>query len=257
LPKGLDDTPLLVGKPILELFPGAYPRNPCGTGYLVEETAQYLDGLTLPQLEDPASLLRPETFLLRDPTQWWRCPAPAGFGWCNALWYPRILHTGGRPYYLPPPSAAAAPAATREPEGDDLLPSPEPGEPSPSLALTNEAAPELVLPYLDGDETIGLTGFGTRDPQRFRLPRERPKVQAQADGIELAELECRIHTLAVDADKGEFYVLYSNRFEIPDDLAADLSAGLVRADVLARCHVRVDGYPLGPEDWPAVGEERD
>lgn len=250
LPKGLDDTPLFMGKPVLELFPGAYPRNPSGTGYLVAETPMFLDGLALPQLEDPAALLQPATFLVRDPAQWWRRPTPACFGWYNALWYPRILHAGGKPYYLPESSEPSAPASTPDEEWR-----PQPGQPYFRPELMNEAAPGLILPFLNGDETIALAGFGTEDKQHFQLPRERPRVQARADGLELEELACRIHTLAIDADKREFYLLFSNRFFIPSALADDMSDGLTRTGVVSRCTVLVDDVPLAPEDWPPVGEE--
>jgi hypothetical protein len=69
LPRGLDDTPVVAGRLVPELFPGAYPRNPVGKGYVVVDTPDLLDGLLLPQLEDPRQMLTPETLLVGDPKQ--------------------------------------------------------------------------------------------------------------------------------------------------------------------------------------------
>jgi hypothetical protein len=267
LPEGLHDTPVFAGKPILELFPGAYPRNPCGIGYMIAETEHLLDGLALPLLEQPTQLLTPDNYLVRDPKQWWRRPAPAAFGWSHSLWFPRILHCGGKPYHMPPPpgpgtivnefalgvveagelAAPAAPAAPGLPFGREVrLPNPR---------LTNEAAPDMILPFLAGDEVVRLQGFSPRGEQGFRLPRERPQVQARVDGIELQPLGCYIHTLAIDADAREFYLLFSTRFPIDGDMAEDLTAEDPLDEIIPRCEVRVDARPLEREEWPSSDDD--
>jgi len=252
LPRGLEDTPRLLGKPTLELFPGAYPRNPSGTGYMIEETPSLLDGLALPLLEQPTQPLSPDTLLVRDPKQWWRRPPPAAFGWYHTLWFPRILHAGGKPYYLPPPPGPGTIVnefALGIIEAQELSAS---GARLPSPRLTNEAAPDLILPFLAGDEVVRLQGFSPRGEQGFRLPPERPQVRARVDGAELTPLGCYIHTLAIDADAREFYLLFSTRFLLGTEMSEDL---LVRADIddlVPRCEVQVDARPLGRDEWPSA-----
>jgi hypothetical protein len=252
LPRGLDDTPMFMGRPTIELFPGAYPRNPSGTGYMIEETASLLDGLALPLLEQPTQLLTPDTFLVRDPKQWWRRPPPAGFGWCHSLWFPRILHCGGKPYHMPPPPG---PGTIVNEFALGIIEAQELSAATtrfPSPRLTNEAAPDMILPFLAGDEIVRLQGFSPRGEQGFRLPHERPQVRARADGVELASLGCHIHTLAIDADAREFYLLFSTRFAVGGELEIDLIAQAEIDEVVPRCEVRVDDRALGRDEWPSA-----
>jgi hypothetical protein len=60
------------------------PRNPVGTGFLAEGRAARAEGLPLPNLEDPGSLLRAPG----------DAPAPAGFGFIGRSWAPRISFVG-------------------------------------------------------------------------------------------------------------------------------------------------------------------
>jgi hypothetical protein len=255
LPAGLDDTPAFLGKATLELFPGAYPRNPCGLGYLIADTPQLLDGLALPLLEQASQRLTPETLLVRDPKDWWRRPLPAGFGWCHSLWFPRVVQCGGRPYHLPPapqPGAVLAEFAlgliseAQLRDADARL---------PNLRMTSEAAPEMVFPFLGGDEVVSLSGFSPEGVQSFELPSERPNVSARAEGANLPSLGSYLHTLAIDADARRFYLLLSTRFRVPNDLAVDLAEGDPIDDILEQCEVRVGGEPLSRDQWPSVSEE--
>ncbi|MCC6557370.1 MAG: DUF2169 domain-containing protein [Polyangiaceae bacterium] len=59
-------------------------RNPVGTGLALSESEERLEGLRLPNLEDPASLLAAPTDR----------PAPAGFGLIARDWMPRLAHAG-------------------------------------------------------------------------------------------------------------------------------------------------------------------
>ena len=248
LPRGLSDTPVFAGKPTLELFPGAYPRNPSGTGYLIRATPALLDGLTLPQLEDPEQRLTPETLLVDDPKGWWKRPLPAGFGWCHALWFPRIIHCGGKPYHWPLGSELSA---VREAQLGLLSGADEAGEiEGPSLHMTNEAAPGMILPYLKGDEPVELVGVSREGALRFVLEAEQATINAQVDAQGLRELQSVIHTLAVDADKRQLYIVRSTRFLVPDAMQVDLSAELPLDDAIARTCVTVDGLELTREHWP-------
>jgi hypothetical protein len=252
LPLGLADTPCLAGQPLLELFPGAYPRNPCGLGYLIKETPELLDGLALPLLEQPEQRLTPETLLVGEPEAWGRQPRPAGFGWCHSMWFPRIVQAGGKPYHLPRCAedgqrlrelelGAIEEAQLRDPAARFLRD-----------RWVQEAAPELIVPFLRGDERVRLQGFDVLGDQSFQLPSERPLVRARVDGAELELLASVIHTLAIDADRKQFYLLRSQRYRVPDGFAGDLCAEEPLEQLLGRCEVSVSGRPLEREQWPAA-----
>lgn len=250
VPRGLDDTPIFAGRPIIELFPGAYPRNPSGTGYLITDTPQLLDGLTLPQLEDPAHLLTPESMLVRDPSAWWRRPMPACFGWCHSLWFPRVLHCGGKPYHLPASMPSRELELGRIDEAE--LASTEPR--GPDVRMTNEAAPDMIMPFLRGDESIRLIGMAQRGEQSFRLTPERPALRVVIDGADVAPQTTAMHTLAIDAEAQQFYIVQSTRFVVPDNLAADLSAGSPLEEIVPRCEIIVDGQALERDRWPDAAD---
>lgn len=255
LPRGLDDTPVVAGMLVPELFPGAYPRNPIGKGYLVQETPEILHGLMLPQLEDPRQLLKPETFLVRDPKQWWRRPQPAGFGWWHTLWFPRIVNVGGKPYHLPP--AADRGERLREllmgQVTEDQLTKREAR--TPNLRLLNEAAPDMIFPFLKGDEVIRLEGMSEAGEEAFRLPTERPAVSARIDGLLMGNPMTCLHTLAIDAEKQELYLLWSTRFAVPPAFADHILTGMPLDQAASRAEVAVDGLALGPEHWPQPKDE--
>src|SRR5262249_20627478 len=66
-------------KELLDLFnlhPGIYPRNHVGRGYVVHENAQRLDGLLLPNIENPEDPLTPDNLVAGGPENWWRQPLP-------------------------------------------------------------------------------------------------------------------------------------------------------------------------------------
>lgn len=251
LPRGLADTPCLAGEPLLELFPGAYPRNPCGLGYLIRETRALLDGLTLPLLELPEQRLTPESLLVREPEAWGRQPRPAAFGWCHSLWFPRIVHAGGKPYHLPRATEGGRQLRELELGAVDTLQL----QPQHARCLgerwLQEAAPELILPFLRGDERVRLQGFDVLGDQEFQLPGERPALRVLVDGRELDLLASVIHTLAIDADRKQFYLLRSGRYRLPGGFAGALCEEPPLAELLARCEVSVGGRRLESEQWPA------
>jgi hypothetical protein len=252
LPDSLEDTPCLAGEPLLELFPGAYPRNPCGLGYLIRDTPGLLDGLALPLLEQPEHRLTPESLLVRDAQAWGRQPRPAAFGWCHSLWFPRIVHAGGKPYHLPRVQEAGRRLRELELRALDEAQLQDHDARFPRDRWTQEAAPELILPFLRGDERVRLQGFDILGDQEFQLPDERPTLQSSVDGQALRLLESVIHTLAIDADRKQFYLLRSHRYQLPEAFAADLCAEEPLAELLSRCEVSVSGHSLQRTQWPAA-----
>src|SRR5262249_12480122 len=82
------------------MFP--YPRNPVGAGFALKNTREVIDGLILPNLEDPNESLRPHRVVLEEPEQWNRQPLPQGLGWFQRNWYPRCSFVGAVPGFVNP-----------------------------------------------------------------------------------------------------------------------------------------------------------
>ncbi|HVY44282.1 MAG TPA: DUF2169 domain-containing protein, partial [Minicystis sp.] len=86
---------------IAAAFPGSYPRNPAGKGYVVFADAVHGE-LELPNLEDPDRLLTPDTLFVGDPRDWWRQRMPWTLCFRDLAMFPRLLPYGVRFAYPPP-----------------------------------------------------------------------------------------------------------------------------------------------------------
>ncbi len=120
----------------------AEARNPIGRGFVGKRKTQELEGMPLPNLEDPKSLIRKPG----DEAD------PACFAFVSSAWLPRWPYAGtydetwqkNRAPYLP----------------DDF-----------DLRFFNAAAPEFVFDrYLQGGESVELDNLSRHGPIRFQLP---------------------------------------------------------------------------------------
>ena len=257
LPKSYKDTPTAMGNPVFDLFPGVYPRNPAGVGFFVNDTREILaQGPSLPNQEDPEHLLRPETFLVGAASHWWRCPLPQSYGWVRSLWFPRCIHAGSKPYHLPDEAHYDDLVELRREEitledftTRDFI------SPLPTLHMANEASSGLILPCLEGDEPVRLRGFSAEGDMGFVLPNERAKIEAKADGKPLATSDVRMHTLYIDADKSEFFVLTAHRYDLDDRWAEELIVKPAVDAVLDRFEISVDETQLTSDHWLLSDDE--
>ncbi len=78
---------------------GHYPRNPFGKGYVV--LPDRVDGVELPNLEDPDHPLGPHNLVVRDPREWWMQPLPWTLDWTHGLMFPRSLYLGENAFPVP------------------------------------------------------------------------------------------------------------------------------------------------------------
>lgn len=117
-------------------------RNPVGKGFPGGRALREMSGLPLPNLEDPARLIRQIQDL----------PNPAGYGYCSPTWEPRKALAGTydaawtqrRAPYLP----------------EDFNP-----------RFFNAAHPDLICPeYLRGGEPVLLQNLSPTGPISFSLP---------------------------------------------------------------------------------------
>lgn len=179
----------------------AYPRNPVGKGYVLEERAE-AEGLELPTVEDPDDPITPGRLFAGHPDSWSRQPLPAGLSWVNYGWFPRSAFFG-LPQVKLPPGTTAASARLKEVERGwapaDVLTG-RPLEARYSTRLGNGASPALVFdPHLLGREEVTLTNLDPRDPSwTFELPGERPRVAIRPLGEGEREAPARLMSVLVD-----------------------------------------------------------
>lgn len=81
--------------------PYRYPRNGVGKGYVVEASSEALEGLELPNLEDPQDRLAPDRLVVGSPGRWPHMPLPWCTDWLSLAAFPRIGFLGGTAYHDP------------------------------------------------------------------------------------------------------------------------------------------------------------
>ena len=89
-----------------------------GTGVVLRNVRDVVDGLALPNIEDPDDLLIPERVIMEAPERWPLQPLPAGFGWRQRNWYPRSASAGR--------ASAFSRAGNRDTRGADGTAVPQP-----------------------------------------------------------------------------------------------------------------------------------
>ncbi|EYF08063.1 DUF2169 family type VI secretion system accessory protein [Chondromyces apiculatus] len=192
--------------------PGAseysYPRNFVGKGYLIEPTPEAVEALALPNLEDPADRLTPERLAVGNTRAWPKMPLPASFGVFDYGWFPRLGYLGVVPLHngvdavfeevrrgFAPASVLKETFLTDEPEVD--------------FRFTCCGSLGLQLPYLSGDEEIGLYNLHPRQPKwEFRLPGERPVIATDGRGGKMNQTEPVIQTVTVEPDHDRVTVVW-------------------------------------------------
>lgn len=119
------------------------PRNPVGIGYLGKRRPGALKGTPLPNLEDPAHLIR-------DPGD---RPPPAGFSFIAPSWHPRSRYAGTYDEHWNRKRAPYLP--------DDFDP-----------RFFNAASPGLTYEtFLQGGEPVMISNMSPDGPLQFVLPR--------------------------------------------------------------------------------------
>jgi hypothetical protein len=199
-----------------ESIPGlefAYPRNPIGRGFVLRNKPELVEGMLLPNLEDPENLLTPERVVLEDPEGWVMQPLPQGFGWFHRAWYPRSSFAGAIPGFVDPD-------VELEEERLGLVPPRQIALarrfklPAFDVRFNNGASPGLAVPYLQGGEEVVLRHLTPEGLLRFRLPEERPRIALDI-GTGMTELEVVMHTACVRVDDGELDIVWRGALPYP------------------------------------------
>jgi hypothetical protein len=186
--------------------PYPYPRNPLGRGFAVRNTPRSVDGLALPNIEDPWARLTPGTLCLDDYAAWEARPLPAGFAPVPKTWLPRALLAG-----IMPADRAVEQELRRT--YAQLLP---PEQRGPYLQhgirdrdfrFFNGAPGALVLPYLQGGEWIGADNLSAHGQLHFQLPTGAPRIGLDiGDGVE--EPDVVLQTVSIRMEEGQIDLVW-------------------------------------------------
>lgn len=176
-----------------EEHPGAYPRNPVGTGWVLRASDRELDGLQLPNFEHPRRRLGPRLAL--GDAHWRDAPAPQSLGWAHTGWAPRSRWLG----------------LTPGPDGIKLDPA------RPDLRFANGAAFSARLGMGDAVELIGFAGEGV-----LRLPLPLfPRVTMLLERERL-DVEVVLHTAHTNVDTRVLTLVWAARARTPRALPLSL-----------------------------------
>ncbi|MEM9188106.1 MAG: DUF2169 domain-containing protein [Myxococcota bacterium] len=171
--------------------PGIYPRNPFGCGYVV--VPRDLEGVRLPNLEDPEDRLTPERLIVEDPRDWWKQPLPWCFDWMHPVCFPRRNYFMGAQPWFPGPEDERMPEVQRgfiAPNYRSRWNDPE--RPAVDPSFFQGASHGMVFKDLAPGTPIRVEGM---HPEKqvigFDVPRP-PKIEFELEGT-IREVEPRLH----------------------------------------------------------------
>ena len=155
------------------------PANPVGVGYRGNRKPREMKGMALPNLEDPAQLIKKPT----------DSPAPAGAGFIAPAWAPRIHYAGT---YDAKWSKKRAPYL---PEDFDSR-------------FFNSASSGLVCQsYLKGGESVVVTNMSPDGPLQFNLPVALLEARVRIAG-EDQNPSLNLETVLIEPNENRFTMLW-------------------------------------------------
>jgi hypothetical protein len=161
-------------------------RNPVGTGFAVASKKERLEGLALPNLEDPEALI----------TSWKDRPVPAGFGFFGRGWEPRVGHAGTYD------EAWQEKRCPLLPEDFDER-------------YFNGGAPGLVAsPHLEGGERVRLAGAAPDGVVGFTLPARDFEVDIWLKGRKETSRPV-LDTVVIEPDAGRLMLTWRSTVPCP------------------------------------------
>ena len=179
----------------------------------VRNLRDVVDGLQLPNVEDPQDPLTPDRILLGQPDRWNDQPLPHGFGWFQRTWYPRCSFVGAVPGLIDPDTVMQEERLGLVPKGQIAL-ARRFQLPSFDARFNNGASLGLALPYLQGGEEVRLNGLSPDGPLHFALPTGRPRIMLDI-GLGENELAAVVHTVCVRMGQGQVDVVWRGAHVYP------------------------------------------
>lgn len=187
--------------------PFLYPRNFGGCGYLIEPEKKAVEGLRLPNLEDPLDPLTPERLVVGAIENWIKMPLPQAADWFDYIWFPRASYVGYIAHFEPENFQPAeverglAPKfVTRERQQPDT---------EASFRLTAGASLGLQIPYVPDGETVILKNMHpSKTIFTVRLPGIGPTLFTDGRNGKMNSTVPVIHTIVIYPDDRKLTVLW-------------------------------------------------
>jgi len=177
-----------------------YPRNPIGKGFVVKKKRESIDGLQLPNLEDPEDMLVPGGLVVDKMKNWEQFPIPQSFGWYGKSWFPRATFAGVMPadtlLYDEIREAYTGYVPKEHIESFKKL-----KMNIMDFRFFNGASPGLSMPFLTGEEKISLRHLDPNYPEFiFQLPGEKPQMGIDF-GFGKKDFDAVLHTVMIEKEK--------------------------------------------------------
>src|SRR5262249_8855789 len=143
----------------------------------------------------PFDILTEERVIVGEMLEWEKQPMPQGFGWYAKYWYPRAPLAGVMPadrafeQQMRAAYETVVPLEHREMYRKTSLPYID-------FRFFNGASPGLVVPYLEGNESIVLQHMTPEGEISFALAGERPEMEIDIGSGPLKP-PAVLHTLAI------------------------------------------------------------
>jgi hypothetical protein len=196
-----------------ELFEYYYPRNTMGSGLAIKNMTEVVDGLRLPNLEDPADLLTPERLVLGQMERWNQMPLPQGFGWYQKTWYPRCSFVGAVPAFVNLDEPMREEALGLVPKRQIAL-ARQFRLPAYDIRFNNGASLGLAFPFLAGGELVKLMNLTPTGYLSFALPKEAPRIVLDI-GLGENELKPVLQTVTIRPNEMQLDLVWRGAHEHP------------------------------------------
>jgi hypothetical protein len=193
--------------------PFVYPRNHMGTGVAITNTPETIEGLVLPNLEDPDDLLTPDRLVLEVPNRWNGQPIPQGLGWFQKVWYPRCSFVGAIPGYVDPDEVLREETMGLVPQNQIAL-ARQFKLPSFDARFNSGASPGLAVPYLKGGEQVKLIRLTPEEQLAFTLPVDPPRIMLNI-GQGANEMEPVLHSVCVYPEEMKLDLVWRGAQQYP------------------------------------------
>jgi hypothetical protein len=203
-----------------DVFEVPCPVNPLGKGYCIQNSPEALEGLELPQIEDPETPITPET-LVRIPGDMDTLPVAAGFGVYGSAWIPRMAWFGVMPHDVLRVKATIADQIKALDPVKDLAAIEMMRDYDPPILAPEyfqASAPGMAFPLLAGDEPLILGNMSPSGFMGFDLPGRAPILRLdRGDGPMVVPMV--LDTVAFLADEGRLLQTWRGRVVLsgPDE----------------------------------------
>ncbi|MCA9519370.1 MAG: DUF2169 domain-containing protein [Myxococcales bacterium] len=187
-----------------------YQRNEIGKGFALGNREETIDGLELPNIEDPNDPITPERIPV-DMENWLDAPVPAGFGALKPSWFPRAAFGGIPPYEMDTSKRMYEFCLTKiemdkfSEEERAFFENPE--FPVLKKRFFNCASIGMTFPSLQGDEEMTLVNMSKLGTLTFKLPGEVPFVTLDL-GEGPKDIDCILDTVYVMPDENRVILVW-------------------------------------------------